>query len=126
MREQAGHPLHSQFFCFPWRPNFLFLNALWAQFPHYYYYFFISCKSFPEAKVSALSQHSANLPANATPALPGRLLSPFVVLGTVDFLVGPWVQLQPLLNLLHVTSGPAFNFLVSQIPHLKNRHSNDL
>ena len=88
--------------------------------------FFISCKSFPEAKMSALSQHSANLPANATPALAGRLLSPFLALGTVDFLVSPWVQLQPLLNLLHVTSGPAFNFLVSQIPHVKNRHSNDL
>lgn len=76
--------------------------------------------------MSALSQHSANLPANATPALAGRLLSPFLALGTVDFLVSPWVQLQPLLNLLHVTSGPAFNFLVSQIPHVKNRHSNDL
>ena len=47
--------------------------------------FFFSCKSFPEAKMTALSQHSANLPANATPALPGRLLSPFPSAGDRGF-----------------------------------------
>lgn len=50
----------------------------------------------------------------------------FLVLGMVDFLVSPWVQLQPLLYLLRVTLGPAFNILESQILHVKNRYNNDL
>ena len=52
---------------------------------HIIIFFFISCKSFPEAKMTALSQHSANLPANATPALSGRLLSPLPSAGDGGF-----------------------------------------